>query len=116
MCTVFWDRKGVILLDFLGPRQTISSDLYIIMLISRLELSVRSEKQTTFLLQHDNTRSHTSLKTMELIANLGWTVLTHPPHSLDLATSDFHIFGLLSDELCEQCFPSNNTVIVAVKL
>ena len=25
MCTVFWDRKGVILLDFLEPRQTINS-------------------------------------------------------------------------------------------
>jgi len=26
MCTVFWDRKGVILLDFLEPGQTINSD------------------------------------------------------------------------------------------
>ena len=26
MCTVFWDRKGVILLDFLKPEQTINSD------------------------------------------------------------------------------------------
>ena len=25
MCTVFWDREGVILLDFLEPGQTISS-------------------------------------------------------------------------------------------
>ena len=29
MCTVFWDRKGVILLDFLEPGQTIISDRYI---------------------------------------------------------------------------------------
>jgi hypothetical protein len=26
MCTVLWDRKGVILLDFLVPGQTINSD------------------------------------------------------------------------------------------
>jgi len=26
MCIVFWDRKGVILLDFLEPGQTIKSD------------------------------------------------------------------------------------------
>ena len=32
MCTVFWDRKGVILLDFLEPGQTINSDHYIAML------------------------------------------------------------------------------------
>ena len=32
MCTVFWDRKGVILLDFLEPGQTINCDYYIAML------------------------------------------------------------------------------------
>ena len=32
MCTVFWDRKGVILLVFLEPGQTINSDHYIAML------------------------------------------------------------------------------------
>ena len=29
MCTVFWDRKGVVLLDFLEAGQTINSDRYI---------------------------------------------------------------------------------------
>jgi transposase-like protein len=29
MCTVFWDRKGMFLPDFLEPRQTINSDHYI---------------------------------------------------------------------------------------
>jgi len=29
MCTVFWDRKGVVLLDFLEPGQTSKSDRYI---------------------------------------------------------------------------------------
>jgi hypothetical protein len=32
MCTVFWDRKGVILLDFLEPGLTVNSDRYIMML------------------------------------------------------------------------------------
>ena len=31
-CIVFWDRKGVILLDFLESGQTTSSDHYIVML------------------------------------------------------------------------------------
>jgi hypothetical protein len=35
---------------------------------------VRPEKKTTFLLQHDNARHHTSLKTMEHVAKFGWTV------------------------------------------
>ena len=76
---------------------------------------VRPEKKTTFLLQHDNARPHTSLKTVEHIANLGWTVLPHPTYSPDLAPSDFHLLGLMKDGLHGQHFPSNDAVVRAVK-
>ena len=117
MCTVFWDRKGVILLDFLEPGQTINSDRYIVTLTKlRARISrVRPEKKTTFLLQHDNARPHTSLKTVENIANLGWTVLPHPPYSPDLAPSNFHLFGPMKDGLRGQHFPSNDVIVRAVK-
>jgi hypothetical protein len=36
ICTVFWNRKGVILLDFLEPGQTINSDRYIATLKARI--------------------------------------------------------------------------------
>jgi len=111
MCTVFWDRKGVILLDFLEPGQTINSDRYIVTLTKlKAQISrVRPEKKITFLLQHDNARPHTSLRTMEHIDNLGWTVLPHPLYSLDLAPSDFHLFGAKKDGLHGQHFPSNDS-------
>jgi len=66
MCIVFWDRKGMILLDFLEPGQTINSDRYIVSLIKlKAPISrVRPEKKTTFLLQDNNARPHTSLKTV----------------------------------------------------
>ena len=41
MCTVLWVWKGVILLDFLELRQTISSDCYIMMLA---ELKAQTSK------------------------------------------------------------------------
>ena len=52
MCTVFWDRKGVILLDFLEPRPTISSDNYIVMLAQLKAQTSRvcPDKKATFLL------------------------------------------------------------------
>ena len=114
LCTVFWDRKGVILLDFLEPGQTINSYCYnatLTKLKARIS-RVRPEKKTTFLLQNDNARPHTSLKTVEHIANLGWTVLPQPPYSPDLAPSDFHLFGPMKDG---QHFPGNDAVIRAVK-
>ena len=117
MCTIFWGRKGVILLDFLEARQTINSDCYIVTLTKlRAQISrVRPEKKTIFLLQHDNARPHTVLKTVEHNVNLGWTVVPHPPHSLDLAPSDFHLSRQMKDGLRGQHFPSCDTIVRAVK-
>lgn len=48
MFTVFWDMKGVILLDFMEPRQTTSSDCYIVMTeLKAPTYSVRPEKTVT---------------------------------------------------------------------
>ena len=46
---------------------------------------------------------------MEHVVNLSWTVLLHPPDSLDLAPSDFHLFGLMKD-----CV-GNNLLATALK-
>jgi hypothetical protein len=116
MCTVFSDRKGVILLDFLEPGQTIYSDHYIatLTMLKARTSRVRPKKKTTFLLQYDNARHYTSLKTMGHVAKFGWTVLPHPPHSPDLAPSDFHLFGPMKDGLCGQHFPGN-AIIATVR-
>jgi hypothetical protein len=82
MLNVFWDRKGAILLGFLKPGQTINSDRYTATL-TKLKVRIskfRPEKKSTFFLQHDYARTHTSLKTVGLIVNLGWTVV--PTHRI----------------------------------
>ena len=94
MCTVFWYRKVVMLLNFLESEQTINSDHYLTVLTKlKAQMSrVRPERKIIFLLQHNNTRPHTSLKTLEHIASLGWAVLPHPLQSPNLAPSDFCLF------------------------
>ena len=85
MCTVFRDRKGMMLLDFLKSRQTINSDHYITTL-SKLKAQtcrVRPEEQITFLLRHNNTRPHTNLKIVQHMFNLVWIALPHPLYSPD---------------------------------
>jgi histone-lysine N-methyltransferase SETMAR len=47
------------------------------------------------LLHHDNARPHTAQATQERIQELQWELLEHLPYSLDLAPSDFHLFGPL---------------------
>ena len=52
------------------------------------------------LLQHDNARPHTSLKTRKIISLFGWTTtISYPPYSPDCASSDFHLFGPLKESL-----------------
>lgn len=117
MCTVFWDRKGVIHVEFLERGETVNSDRYIETLtkLRNRIYRVRNEKKETFVLQHDNARPHTSMKTTSTLAKFGWTVLPHPPYSPDLAPSDFHLFGPLKDGLRGQHFPDDDAVITAVK-
>ena len=69
---VFWNRREVILLDFQELRQTINSDSCITMLTElRAQTSqVRPKKRAPNLLQHNNTRSHATLKSVEHITNL----------------------------------------------
>lgn len=110
-------RKDAFILDFLESGQTINSNCYI-MALTKLKSQMsrfRPQNKITFLLQNDDTRFHTSLKTMERIASLASTVLSHSWHILDLVPSDFDLFKLMKDELCEQHFLSNNTITVAVK-
>ena len=65
MCIVLWDRKGVILLDLLESGQTINCYIMTLTKLKAQVSRVRPEKKTTFILQHDNARLHTSLNTVE---------------------------------------------------
>ncbi|GFY17643.1 HTH_48 domain-containing protein [Trichonephila clavipes] len=40
----------------------------------------------------DNSRPHTSVETRQKIWYFGWKVMMHPPYSLNLAPSDYHLF------------------------
>ena len=55
------------------------------------------------------------MKTVENTANLRWTMLPHSLYNPDLVPSDFHLFELMKDGPCREHFPSNNTIIAAVK-
>lgn len=114
MCTVFWDRKGVILLDFLEPGQTINSNHYT---ATQTKLNVQTPRvrpeKISFFWELNNSKPHTSLNMVEHIASLRWTALKHPLYSPDLMLSD--LFGLMKDGLHEQKFRSIANTIIAVK-
>ena len=117
MVTVFWNNVGVILVDFMSKGAPIT-DVYIDTL-KKLKARIRrvrpSLEMSKVLLQHDNARPHTSLKTSEVISSFGWTTISHPPYLPDLAPSDFHLFGPLEESLRARHFSSDEKVKIAVR-
>ncbi len=107
MVTVFFDRKGVVLIDFLPAGETINEEYYggILRTLKervrrkRLELWGGRNEPHKFLLHHDNASPHISVLTLAFIGSSGIDMIPHPPYSLDLAACDFFLFPRLKAEL-----------------
>lgn len=95
MATVFWDHKGVLLLEFMQPGTTINAESYCETL-RRLRRAIQNKRRglltSGVVLLHDNARPHSARVTQELLGQFHWDVFSHPPYSPDLAPSDFHLF------------------------
>jgi len=117
MATVFWDAKGVLLVDILPHGETINAVRYC-KTMDRLREAVRRKRpgllQKGVVLLHDNATPHTANLTQEWFQRYGWEVLPHPPHSPDLAPSDFHLFGPLKRHLSGKRFQSDDAVVAEV--
>jgi histone-lysine N-methyltransferase SETMAR len=119
MCTVFWDRKGVLLVDFMPPGTTINSDVYCETL-KKLRRAIQNKRRGMLsrgiVLIHDNARPHTATATQELLTTFKWEQFDHPPYSPDLAPSDYHLFQHLKSFLESQRFHDDNEVKESVSM
>lgn len=117
MATVFWDRHGVLLIEYLPRGQTINADRYA-QTLQNLKQAIRDKRKGRLTkgvcLLHDNARPHVARKILELLAKFGWDVLEHPPYSPDLAPSDYHVFPALKEHLSGQRFENDEEVTEAV--
>jgi hypothetical protein len=84
MCTLFWDRKGVLLADFLPEGSTINAGVYCITL-KKLHHAIQNKLRAMLswggVMVHDNARPHTAAATENLIVTFGWEQFDHPPYS-----------------------------------
>lgn len=85
---------------------TINSDVYCGQLqrVNEILGDLGREERVIFL--HDNARPHTSNQTKQMLTNLDWEVLPHPPYSPDIAPSDYHLFRSLKSWLKGKKFDS----------
>jgi hypothetical protein len=95
MCTVFWDRKGVLLVEFLPQDSTIIAGVYCDTL-KKLRRAILKKRRCMFtrgvVMLHDNARPHIAAATQDLIATFSREQFNHPSYSPDLAPSDLHVF------------------------
>ena len=62
-------------------------------------------------LLHDNARPHTAARKNALIKLFNWEIFDHPPYSLDLAPSDYHLFTKMKVWLATQRFHTNEELV-----
>jgi len=72
MCAVFWDRQGVLLVEFLAQGTTITSAVYCETL-KKLRHAIQNKRRgmlsATILLLCDNARLHSAAQTQDLITS-----------------------------------------------
>ena len=112
MATVFWDFKGVLLIDFLHARRTINAAYYCD-LLEKVRAAYRSKRRglpiRNMPLLHI-VRPHSAALTQEKLAQMYWTALEHLPYSPDLSPCEYHIFGPLKETLGGQHFDDDEQV------
>ena len=118
MATVFWDAKGIIILDFFPKRSTITG-VYYANLLDQLRTSIHEKRQGKLpkgvLLQQDNTRVYTCKVAMDAVERNGYELIPHPAYSPDLAPSDFFLFPNLKKDIRGLHFRSDEEVVTAVE-
>jgi histone-lysine N-methyltransferase SETMAR len=117
MATVFWDEKGLLLLEFMPQQTTIIGQTYATTITDFRE-AIKEKRQGKLsagvLLFHDNAPMHMSAKSQAAIRQCGFQQLNHPPYSPELAPSDYFLFRVMKKFLRGKRFSSGEEVKEAV--
>lgn len=118
MGTIFWDSRGIIMIDYLEDARTITGDYYA-NLMWKLREQIKRKRRGMLtrgvLLLHDNAPPHRAHVATTAIQQCGFTEVNHPPYSPDLAPSDYFLFPNLKKELRGRRFMDNSDVKSAVE-
>ena len=118
MLCIWWNRKGIIYKRYLKLGQTVDFDLYCDILRSvQDELLKTSRRLVTIkvvLFNQDNARPHVSKQAKNLLGELGWKHMIHPPYSPDIDLSDFYLFSALQLYLKGAIFNLPKVIILEV--
>ena len=116
--TIFWDSEGVVLVDFLEGKKTVTGAYYVEVL-KKLRTKLAEKRpgklHCGILFHHDNAPAHSSRIARHVLKDFRWELLPHPPYSPDLAPSDFFLFINLKEHLKGVYFNDTNEAKQAPK-
>jgi transposase len=98
MASVFWDRNGVLMVEFMQQGTTIMSEVYC-KLLKKLHTAFQNKRygmlMSGVVFLHDSAYWHTAGCRSALLEHFNLELLDQPPYSPDLALSNYHLFTYL---------------------
>ena len=107
-CKIFWDSEGVLLLEFMPHKKTITGDTcasIMVALRENIKQNRREKLLTGVLLLHDKSSAQKSRTSLAAIRKCGFAEFKDPPYSPDLAPSDYFLFRNLKNFCVGDDFP-----------
>jgi hypothetical protein len=91
MAAVFWDRKGVLMLEFMKQETTMSEVYCKILkkLCSVIQTRGHGMLTSGVVVLHDNVHLHIAAHTGALLEHFNWELFDHPSYSPDLPLNDY---------------------------
>lgn len=118
MMTIFWDKYGILLTDYLARGSMVNGPYYA-SLIERLRCAVlekrRGKVSYGVLLLHDNAPVHKCNIVQAAIRKASFVELNHPVYSPDIAPTDYYLFSYLKKFMRGKNFGSDDEAIQAVE-
>jgi len=117
MATIFWDCRGILLIDF-KERNTTVNAAYYASLLHKLRDAIKEKRRGMLSrgvrLLHDNAPVHTAAVAKAAVKECGFEEIEHPPYSPDLAPCDYYLFSKLKKDLRGRKFDEEEEVKAAV--
>jgi hypothetical protein len=100
MATVFCDRKGLLMLEFMQQVTTITLEVYCETLKKKkLRRAIQSKRYGMLIygivLLHNSSLPHTAARIKALLWHVNWALSDQPPYSPDLAPGQYRPFTYL---------------------
>ncbi|CAF1525642.1 unnamed protein product, partial [Rotaria sp. Silwood1] len=106
LLAIFFKSNGPLLIHRLERGQTIDHRYYIDNCLRPLIDEIKRQRPSCgthdIKIHHDNGKPHVHRDVCTYLESKGFTIMPHPPNSLDLSPCDFWLFDLIKDNLSDQ--------------